>query len=509
MYQYPSTSVTWSNKGDTTLASRYRGDGSKLLYELKNGMKFNRLGMNKMTRIFTDGTVITAMSHFGHDMVQIDVTGTTLAGAVLPCVITLIDLPDAIPPMKYAGEIHAGEVEGIDYIKTYYIVDKSNCVKCSDNPDSNICTTAKLAEDETLCIPFTFVDTSVESKVGEPNNHCLEPSEHCQAEVISFGQDGGGTYFIWKAYTEWPPDNASGYGFMQMKGFFKLDGKLDNECETIPVVIEVNCCEKNSDEYKAVHTEDWGDLDIEYTSLVMGCDEEQTLTAKYGCPPFTWTLTSGGGTLTPAEDRLTALYESPETNPNCVDNPIITLEDRCEQSKELKLAVNCYLGHIPITDVAYKQTTYDYYTPWGPYGGRSGPRCRHKVSWYDCDGTLNSSPYNPCEGGLISLCSSDQECTDITPGFCGFYGVIFCSITSPAPCDSWPDPDDPYICWRCYNRTNWNEWEGPGNWGPPKSCDDCTGEDELDYYGHHCDHRTQVLKDAGCCPINPETGLPY
>lgn len=490
MYQYPSTAVTETYKGDTTVAKRYGGDANKLLYELKNGMKFNRLGMNKMTRIFTDGTVITAKSHFGYDMVEIDVTGTTLA-EVLPCTITLIDLPDAIPPMKYAGEVHAGEVEGIDYIKTYYIADKTNCSKCDDNPDSTVCTTAELAVDETKCTPFTFEDATVESKEGEPNNHCLEPSEHCQAEVISFGQDGSGTYFTWKAYTEWPPDEASGYGFMQMKGFFKLEGKLDNECETTPVVIEVNCCEKNDSAYKAVHTSDWGDLDIEYTLLTMGCDESQTLTAKYGCPPFVWTLVSGGGALTPAEDGLTAIYESPETNPSCVSNPTIKLEDRCENSKELKLAINCYTG-----------IAGSFFT-WNIIG-----QC--KVFW----GYVEYPIPDYFDVYLWDIYSSILYCNgDIDPPVFeqSFYSLESTPPTSPTIYICTESSGYIGICQTVLSGGATRDAEGllqldcPIDGGLYRTF--CKQLFVDQYQGFH-DLRTEEMKEAGCCPINPETGSP-
>jgi hypothetical protein len=44
-----------------------------------------------------------------------------------------------------------------------------------------------------------------------------------------------------------------------------------------------------------------------------------------------------------------------------------------------------------------------------------------------------------------------------------------------------------------------------------EGCEGCTGTDCI-YEGGNCgvyDKRTQEMKDAGCCPINPMTGLPY
>jgi len=488
-HQFPSTSVTRTYKGDQNLGRQYDADGTKLLYELKNQMTFNNLGQLKMTRLFTDGTVITCWSHFGYDHIDIDVTSRV----GVSCTITLINLPDAIPPMKNNGQVAEGEVEGVDYIKTYYIADTARCPECPD-PDFSICTTDELDEDEALCTPFTFENASYESKEGEPNNHCLDPSDHCQAEIIDSGEDSGGTYIIWKAYTEWPPDEAEGYGYMQMKGWFRIEGQIDDVCTSIPVVIRVDCCEKNSDEYMEAHPDDWGDLDIEYTSLVMGFNESQTLTALNGCPPFVWTLVSGGGTLTPSEDTLTALYESPGVNPDCVYNPIIKLEDRCENTKELKLAIN---GNP--YGIAYWQTTY-------VYAGLSPiptvPNCRQKVTWYNCDGTITESPYNPCDGNYLQPCLGG--CGSIVPGLCEGYGCNWRS--DPNWCAEFGNSagcTDPTRHWICIFCSTWSCSQ------TTKYCADCAGGGEIDYHGHACDKRNQAMKDGGCCPLNPETGLPF
>ena len=121
-YQFPSTTVRKTYRGDRTLASAFDGDARKLLYELKNLMRLGGIRSRSMTRIYTDGTVITAKSHFDMDSVEIDVTGKV----GISCTITLIDLPTAIPPMKNNGMVTESEVEGIDYIKTYYIADTAN-----------------------------------------------------------------------------------------------------------------------------------------------------------------------------------------------------------------------------------------------------------------------------------------------------------------------------------------------------------------------------------------------
>ena len=258
---------------------------------------------------------------------------------------------------------------------------------------------------------------------------------------------------------------------------FKIQGQTDNICDSASANVTVDCCEKNSDEYKAVHTDDWGDLDIEYTSLVMGCGEQQELSVKdgFGCPPFTWTLVSGGGTLTPAEGNLTAIYESPETNPNCVSNPTILLKDRCG-SKELRLAVNCF-------DPPWNSFAYVEYTICRPCGKAASPFCDMKLiagRWsYACNGSFNDAFYygGPTDDDHIAT----YNCSD--PGTyeylnCGGIGGDITSCTEfQTVCGS--------NCAELYTEY-WTHYPA----------------------GYH-DVRTQEMKDGGCCPINPSTGLPF
>jgi hypothetical protein len=475
-YQYPSTSLKRDYKGSEELGRTFDGAGNKLLYELKKHMEFQKLGQLKMTRFFSDGTVITAKSHFGMDILEIDVTQST-GLAEITCTVTLVNLPDAIAPMNNAGEILETEVEGIDYIKTYYLVDTNECGDCQD-VEFTICTTEEIAEDEALCKPFYYQDSLVDSTDVDPNDHCVRTTSHCQAEIIDFAEDGGGTYFRWKAYTEWPPDDQSGLGYLLFRAFIKREVHDDELCESGRAIVTVDCCEKNDDAYKEVHPEpEWGDLDIEYTSLMMGCSETQELTSKYGCPPFTWTLTSGNGTLTPAEDGLTAVYESPETNPNCTSNPIILLEDRCS-SVELKLAVNCY--EPPWVALAYGDILF----------------CPHECDlhpgtalWFcHFTGIVRGRQYD-CSGNLVatSLYKNYQF------GECQPVGIYDCSELLES--DYWlcaagdTCVDFSTVCGDCNNI-----WTTV-----------CASASYLTFD----DWRTPEVKAAGCCPLNPITGLPY
>ena len=463
----PNTVRTLKIQGDTTYAQHFMGEVDLLIYQTRNRMELGNLKQLRAQRTFNDGTEITVTSIFGHDIVDVDVT-RAISVIEVTCSITLFDIPETVVPMKYPGEIHEGEVEGVDYIKTYYAVDVSRCGDC-DIPDFSVCDTTELADNEALCKPFYFPNASVEGTIEDADNHCLQSTSHCQAEIISLGIDGGGTYFLWKAYTEWPPDDGIGLGYMLLKGFIKRIGQPDELCVSESVV-KVDCCEKNEDAYKAVHTEDWGDLDIEYTSLVMGCDEEQELTAKYGCPPFTWTLVSGGGILTPAEDGLSAIYASPETNPDCVSNPTITLQDRCENTKELQLAVNC--GDPAWT--AFKYVDYIECRGCAKYVvGTCNMKLIGRVQNYDCDGNLKDTQYDS---------SGDEFAPKPT--------TFSCSDPNVAEYLNCGSPD----CWEFRS-----------------TCGDCIEYWLTWWFGYGSgwhDVRSQAQKDAACCPINPETGLP-
>ncbi len=94
-------------------------------------------------------------------------------------------------------------------------------------------------------------------------------------------------------------------------------------------------------------------LEINYTSLLMGCGASQNLSASGGCPPYNWSL-SGGGTLTPSGGGNTsATYFAPASNSNCANNAMITLTDCCKNMADIQLAVNCYTSATPALGIVY------------------------------------------------------------------------------------------------------------------------------------------------------------
>jgi len=411
----------------------------------------------------------------------------------------------------------------------------------------------------------------------------------CQAQIIKIGNawsfsDAGGSYFLWKAYTEWSnvgpyvvDFTKTGLGYMLMQGFIQNEGR--NLCESKPIIIKVDCCLKPEEERQVIlyweslsgheaggptcvdqafmfygsikicevppvvgplwaklctprntkylyvipqikkgclpftwelsagggwtldsskplgegaglryectlgapgchesvdvtvtdrcgttdtfHSQscceqaaEGGGMSIGYTSLLMSCSGSQTLTAGGGCGPYSWGL-SGGGTLVPSANTFSALYTSPATNPNCTDNSTITVTDCCGSSAQLQLAVNCYTLAVALV---YCEIIVCELSPVGPGGD---PPC-HWHGWlqqtsYDCSGTFIGVACYGVQGGWYAN------------GYCPCPGTVTELGCPPS-----------LFCATCRN--------------------DACGL---------IDYRSLPMKEAGCCPLNPLTGLPY
>lgn len=69
--EWPSTTVKWKFDGDVEASKAMRGEGSKLLYQLKNIMRIGGLNQWQMFRKMADGSTLFAKSVFGQDFVTI------------------------------------------------------------------------------------------------------------------------------------------------------------------------------------------------------------------------------------------------------------------------------------------------------------------------------------------------------------------------------------------------------------------------------------------------------
>lgn len=171
---------------------------------------------------------------------------------------------------------------------------------------------------------------------------------------------------------------------------------------------------------------------------------------------------AGGGTLVENGDG-TVTYTAPSTNPNCADNATITVSDCCGRSDSVQIAVNCYTP----ADIAFYGYGLRHVGPpdgvecLGPGGVFLGLSCIPYQYPYDCAGNYL---------GCIEDCYAGYTCRM-----------------------SFPICEEPYDC-GCINiAPKWCPGPGPGVY-----CD-----------GEYRDWRTEAMKAAGCCPINPATGLPF
>lgn len=654
------------------------GGAKNLLYGLKNRMKLGGLKSLQTYRDYPDGTRIIVRSVFGMDYVEI------ISGAITPsCTIKLYDdnhtllhlpPPKVVPPMKWY-ELDTGqeehhkelrvydktsktlsiknpegeeEVEGYDYIKTYYSWTTQDCPSCSPlgltvakgNDSWRLTATspnrpfwyASEKDDGTLI--YSYNGIMVPHYIGyttdlgvvipdNPLNHTIYSFSGCQAEILEvsvyadgvntgkttfFMSDDQGSYFVWKAYTEWtnngPIDffgvpiifSRNGLGYMLMKGTITNGGLV--LCESKPTIIKVDCCEKIADERQVIlwweslgghekggptcvgqpfifygsiticevpdevaglyallctgpgpgakyfyvipeikggclpfiwsvsnqsfnlisskpfgetgtltykHCPDIYDFDeasalchetvtvtvtdrcgttdkvrfiscceqaekdenvpvITYTSLSMGCGQTQTLGAGGGCGSYSWS-SSGSGSLNTTQGSAVE-YTAPASNANCGNNDSITVTDCCGGSTTITLFVSCNPA-----GTAYRRCDWIVCVPcvWIPDYMCTG-KADFQAQTYNCDGTLIAlTPSNAC-----------------SPGFdCAGCISLMCGNAEGCP-------------------NEWSDWTTPcggSGWGacanPNQAC------------GTVMDIRSSAMKAAGCCPINPDTGLPF
>lgn len=565
-YDFPSHTVRW--KIEHKDQDRLRGNALSLLRLVKERMKTRSLHQLRSVRVFNTGEVILVESVCGMDYISI--SGGPLAGARKDvretCSITFIDLPAAVQPMRNPGVIDPGEVEGVDYIKTYYSM-TSECPSCSPMEwKVEFLYSASDAEPNVvLVMNLSVVDT----------DHCeISMDGGCHAEIIEQGSDDGGTYILWKAYTEIGTYSRSGLGVLLISATMG-SGSNPLLCKAASPV-EVDCCLKEKDARQVkIYWEEctagvdeivvWGgvelcvvpdtvcqpelltyvgedkvfyvlpDIDggclpfvwtatlaeinapypglyasvtpgdgptigtitakdrcgteafagvaccdcpdyagpsILYDLLTMGCDTTQTFTATGGCPPYTWAVEGGCGTLgDPYGDNNKYVdYTSPETNPDCDCQPVIVLLDKCETETSLSFAVSCggyidtpalKLCLLVITN-AHKPSKVDC----------GGTQCCHGTytidTWnWECDGSL----YNECHySAEVGCWYFDCAVPNTEEGSCSNAGIL-----------DWMHQ---------YNVLG----------VPPDQCSGCACG-VGDKWNCYLDLRSEAMIDNGCCPI--------
>lgn len=417
--RYPSAGVSWNFAGDPDYCQQYVGEAKKLLYQLKNRMNIAAPKLKTLQHIesYGDGTIITVSSVFGQDFVEINAS----RGGICSCSITLLKVPSVVQPMKYPGFIGTGEtckydpwgiwtdkfvpleVEGKDYIKTYYQISMTG--PC-DAMMWNVCDTNRLMSDTGLqakknCTPFTYGKKDIMGKkilyqgvpvpynMGDPEatppvlpnpiNHMIYSLwGRCGAEIIKFGADKKGTYFLWKAYTEWSPfgavdDLGLPINFSRTGlGYLDLGGHINNSCSNTSVV-KVDCCHKDAEDrplllyWESLGSYTCVNQPFFYYADGIWCKVPPTIPFSVilnlsiiyyvgfwvfperngNCIPIEWTL-DGPGRLMSSGDAGQAEWFPPNgpaggpdvTMIGCNDRMIVTAKDRCGTKDDI-IVLSC------------------------------------------------------------------------------------------------------------------------------------------------------------------------
>ena len=505
------------------------------------------------------------------DFINIDVSKSVVTGlAIASCTITFIDFPLSVPPMADPDIIKPSDIQGVNYFKTYYFVDIVNCPTCQDiaweftftyatpeesrhwSGESDNHTVYSLdppasaeliqsgkdslgtfiiwkAHTESLTMSKTglaimLINSSISKSNGDVlctqqqkiDVDCCKKSLDQRNVEIWWAYEGssGGSWIIEGGTQLWKmvdPTNVSvfieqaGWGH---KGLYALPHELGGcipykwalsgmQGEVVPsdfygttaqyiaplelsgvcnqlglLTVQDRC----GTEYK-VQMQDCcnvsPELAINYTSLQLECGDGQLLGAVGGCPPYTWSMSGGGGfdgspTGPKSSTGPIVDYASPLSNPSCADNATITLTDCCGNSVSIGLAINCVDGGgLPafyVIHFIYSAGANCSSVCFAP----GKPNCEGAKTHisYRCDGTFYD------ETGVLAMKHKIPSCAVSVP----------CS-SEPDPCGNYPGP--------YYNETT------------------CAEENEGQACGQTFDIRTAAQIAAGCCPSNPETGLPF
>lgn len=334
------------------------------------------------------------------------------------CQVILLDVPAAVPPMIWnnpdvheemtfldgGGVAHLYRLwydgwhllsEGTDYLKTYYTYQVQNCPACAIDltMDEHVYV---ITEDSKR--PFTYQSENAdgvsiyfynggvvphymgliqpppyESIPEDPLNHSIYSyTDMCMAEVLGWGEDIGGTYFLWRAYTEW---NATlgpefveefyrtGLGYMLLQGLIKAGSK--SVCKSLPYIVKVDCCAKDPSLrpvtmwYEILEgltcNPDWGLPEISFGTMDFCRAYNSTGWGLYqlwafayagfwmvpevnkNCGPYIWTI-DGYGQLeqsdqwgNDAAEWIPTPGTDPYANPDLLCHPIaVSVKDRCE-----------------------------------------------------------------------------------------------------------------------------------------------------------------------------------
>ena len=239
-YRYPSAGVSWNLIPDPASCQQFIGEAKNMLYQLKNRMNIAVPKLKSLQDIrVSKGTTIIVRSIYGQDFINID--SSRALGRDQECTITFYDFPLYVPPMQNPGEIKATDVQGVDYFKTYYSVDVSKCPTCQGILWEFL---FRYLQSSPLVPPTVPISTRIEWPIEPMHHHDYDAdgllidhdgtdhtiysiSPPAWGEVISQGRDSGGTYIIWKSYTETGLISRTGLGIMRLVGRIRDDKGIE------------------------------------------------------------------------------------------------------------------------------------------------------------------------------------------------------------------------------------------------------------------------------------------
>jgi hypothetical protein len=126
----------------------------------------------------------------------------------------------------------------------------------------------------------------------------------------------------------------------------------------------------------------------------MTCGQQQVLSIMNYLTgnTYTWTITSGGGTLS-SNTGENVIYTAPAENPSCQNNPTITAScDGGAVIGSITIAVNCYSDEDAACGTVYGDVGCFENCPWP--AEPCGCGCKGRYHLYSCDGAYIGTSQN-------------------------------------------------------------------------------------------------------------------